>query len=243
MSYQNDILFISLKKLLKNRKITYLQLAEHLGTTEAAIKNSIHKKKLSIDKLASVCDVLGIRLVDLFDYSADFSNGEFQFSEEAEHYLVENHQAFKLFDQLYFKKKNLKVLEEEGLFDPEEVVKIMKELENYGILERGINSNFTFIVKGQLKWREGGPWMKKNYVDITTKQAQLIMEEYKTGEIPYCHFGLIHLSNEQFSNFRKETDELLTKYKKLSYHRQISGNIENDVDIGFNFKILDKYPT
>lgn len=55
----------TLKKQLKLRGLTYVDVAEHLGLSEASIKRLFGEGNISVSRLESICRLLSITLTDL----------------------------------------------------------------------------------------------------------------------------------------------------------------------------------
>jgi len=55
----------TVKLLLKDRGITYLQVARHLGLSEASVKRQFAARRMRLETVESVCDLMALDLGDL----------------------------------------------------------------------------------------------------------------------------------------------------------------------------------
>lgn len=239
MHHQTEPIYAVLKSMLKKRRITYADLADMIDSTESSIKNIFHKRSLDLNKLAIICEALEITLMDLFEASANFEEGEFSFSEEAETYMVESPSHYNFFSEIYFGRKSLRTVQTEHKLSNTSIDKYLKDLEDLGVIERGSERNFRFLCRGQLRWRHKGPWMQKHYKKVSTKQAETICDEHAKEE-SWSNFGLIHLSEKEFETMKYDMGEVVDKYKRKSYQRHLRPGKERLIDVCWNFMILNQ---
>ena len=67
---QPEQLLETLKRALRNRRITYAQLADELGMSESGIKKLLTADDVSLSRLSAICDVLGVSVVDVVSEAA-----------------------------------------------------------------------------------------------------------------------------------------------------------------------------
>jgi len=56
----NALIFDTLKRSLKAKGLTYRELAERTGVSEPTIKRIFHEKNCKLDRLAELCDAIGV---------------------------------------------------------------------------------------------------------------------------------------------------------------------------------------
>ena len=62
---QTENLVATLKRLLKARGITYLDVARHLGLSEASVKRQFSLRSFRLDTVEAICDLLKLDLADV----------------------------------------------------------------------------------------------------------------------------------------------------------------------------------
>lgn len=67
-----------IKQIMKMKKITNIQVAEHLGTSPQALANKFSRETLSADEMISILEFLGCRIVveTIPDVVMQFNTGD-----------------------------------------------------------------------------------------------------------------------------------------------------------------------
>jgi len=78
----------TLKQQLRQRSISYRQLAEELELSESAIKQMFASGNMSLKRLDAVCDVLGLEISDLAGLAESTEDKLVELSREQESELV-----------------------------------------------------------------------------------------------------------------------------------------------------------
>jgi len=68
---QTEAIHVALKKIMRSRGRTYAQAARVLELSEASIKRLISRSELSLERLESLCDWLGVEIADVVAQSAE----------------------------------------------------------------------------------------------------------------------------------------------------------------------------
>ena len=87
----------ALKLALKARKMSYRELAEKIEVSEKTIKRLFKDYDCSLSRLSLICDVIGLSVYELLDFSKNYSEPLTQLSQEQEIYLQHNPSTFCLF--------------------------------------------------------------------------------------------------------------------------------------------------
>jgi len=65
-------LFLTIKRELKARNLTYRDIARLLATSEASVKRWFSLRRISLDQLAAIAEALGLTLAELMREAADY---------------------------------------------------------------------------------------------------------------------------------------------------------------------------
>ncbi len=90
-----------LKSLLKKKKQTYLDLAEHLNCSEPTVKRILGLEELSLSRLLQICDFLNITLAEIENLIQKGGREEFHLSEKQQLFLVQNKSHFAYLMEIY----------------------------------------------------------------------------------------------------------------------------------------------
>ena len=85
---QTEHLVATLKRLLKTRGVTYLQVARHLGLSEPSVKRQFSHLSFRLDTVESICDLIRIDLAELVRTAEDALPAVHQLRPEQEADLV-----------------------------------------------------------------------------------------------------------------------------------------------------------
>ena len=81
-------LVVALKRLLKERGISYAALAPHLALSEASVKRMFSQKTFSLSRLEALCDLVGLELSELARLAEESQPKPSQLTEAQEAALV-----------------------------------------------------------------------------------------------------------------------------------------------------------
>lgn len=81
-------LFQILKQQLKYRHVTYCDLADQLGLSEASVKRLFSQKNMTLDRLEQLCSCINLSLVDLFQLVDELKQPILKLSHDQEKRLV-----------------------------------------------------------------------------------------------------------------------------------------------------------
>lgn len=219
MSYQSELIFLTLKDLLKERRMTYADIAVRLGSSEASIKNMFYKRKIDLSRLGEICEVLGLTLFNFMALAGQYKDDDFYFSEIQEEYLIENPGHLAFFFAL-LERKSIAQIEQIHKLSKTSSYRYVRDLEKLNLIEQRSESQIVLIKKGRLVWRKNGPWMKKFYADLTSKQAE-IMARRSSDKDYLANFGLFSLKRDDLDAFYRDIDSLFMRYKDLAYQQFI----------------------
>ena len=79
-----------LKQIIKDRALSYLDVAKKLNLSEATVKRLLNGNDISLNSLISLCDVLDINFYDLFEQSRTQVSNPYQFTLEQEEYFSQS---------------------------------------------------------------------------------------------------------------------------------------------------------
>lgn len=150
-----------LKVLLKQRGLSYRDLAVHLRLSESSVKKMFIAEDCSLERLGDICTLLGTTLTDVLISLQEAPVQVHRHSPEQEKFLVENPRALNV----YFKL----VCEE---IAPEEVrlvfglsqaafFKILRSLDRYDLIQLMPNGEVKFRDMNMVLWENAGPLVAK----------------------------------------------------------------------------------
>lgn len=149
-------LFNAFKSILKQRRISYRDLAEKTEMAESTIKRIFSLEECSLSKLILIAEAADLSLQDLVAVSEKKSVEASNFSLEAETFLAKNLDHFYFYRKLFF-LKNVKLLKEECNMSMSQIHKYLNKLDALKIIEWLPSDKVRFLHPRFLQFRSDGP--------------------------------------------------------------------------------------
>ena len=176
---QVHFLFANLKFELKAKGLTYNDVAEHLGLAETSVKRLFSTEDISLARLDSICELLGIDLHDLTRADESDSRAIKLMSEEQEKEIASDERMLAISFLAYTGwtfEDMLKYFD----FTEHELIGKLAKLDKMGLIELQPKNRIKLRVAHNLSWRKRGP-VQKAFVNYFQKS---FMQSYfdKEGE-------------------------------------------------------------
>lgn len=148
-------LFNTLKNVLKQRKMTYADLAEKLDVSELTVKRLFRDKDCKFSRLLEICTAAEVQFEDLLELQKRQGQVTEYLPLETEQQLAEKPAVFS-FLILLVSRFNLDYIRDEFGLKQHEIYLYLRELETLGIVSIREDS-YRFSVPTPIKWRLHGP--------------------------------------------------------------------------------------
>ncbi len=157
---QTTELLTTLKKLLKRHNKTYADVATCLDLSEASVKRLFSEQNLSLQRLDTICTLLGMEISDLVHE---------MHSEHAKPISELSHaQEKEIADDLFLMMVTVCVLNRWSLqditshynFSDTQVIRYLAHLDRLHIIELQPGNRIKLLVAPNFKWRDDGPIMQ-----------------------------------------------------------------------------------
>ncbi len=153
---QTKAILQAIKGLLKQHKINYAQVADHLGLSESSVKRSFSQGQISLNRLLEICAMMDLELVDLLQVLQNQTNEITQLTEQQEQVIISdtklllvtvcvcNHWSFKEINQTY-------------QIEAPELISMLLQLEAIDLIELKPNNSIKLKIAPHFHWLENGP--------------------------------------------------------------------------------------
>lgn len=153
---KSEALIDELKKVLRQRGITYSTLAEKLGISEASVKRIFSKYHCSLERLDEICEAIEMDVIELAQLVSVSKASIGHLSEEQERELVKskklllvavcarNHWTFE------------QIINQYQLTEPE-CIQLLAQLDRIHFLELLPNNRIKLLVATDFRWLTDGP--------------------------------------------------------------------------------------
>lgn len=208
----------TLKKLLRERKITYAEVAGTLGLSEANVKRMFSKRHFTLNRLEEICAMAGADLGYLMARMHEGSMVLDELGEEDERELVSDPKLL-LAAQLLVNRWEYEDIVETYNIDEFEATRLLAKLDRLGIIELLPGNRVKPKLSRDFKWIHNGPVYKFFEQHISREFFECKFDP-KAGEILIFVAGMLsRQSNVQMQNslrrLAREFDELSKEDGKL----------------------------
>jgi DNA-binding Xre family transcriptional regulator/DNA-binding MarR family transcriptional regulator len=212
-------IFLTLKKKLKARKVSYAELAARLGMSEANVKRIFSEESCSVARLAQICDAIDLSLGELMRSAENVEPESFTFTREVESFFADNLDYFVFFRQLE-NENSLRLIQEKNDLSPKEINRYLRKLEELGLIERHPGDRVKLRFKGYLHLPKESRLMKKYFQRWVPHFFEKVMAPHEQ------HFAKIFstgLSERNRKALVRDLEEISRKYQELGYFDQSKG--------------------
>ena len=149
----------TLKKILRERKITYAEVAEHLDLSEANVKRMFSKRHFTLNRLEDVCALANADLSYLISRMNEGSMIIDELSLEAEKELAGDIKLL-IIAQLLINRWTLEEITKEYRYEELEITRLLAKLDRLGIIELLPGNRVRNLISRDFKWIHNGPVYK-----------------------------------------------------------------------------------
>jgi transcriptional regulator with XRE-family HTH domain len=235
--FNSEHLFHALKRILKEKKISYRELAKRVSFSEGTIKNIFHFNDASVQRICEISEAIGVPFPDLVAAAYAQNTREFSFTEAQEAFFATHPEHYNFFREIFFRHKTPEEVGDEHTLSRKSVNRYVKELEEEGLLERLVEGKIHFNYSGRLKWRNGGPWMQKYFRNYSQKITDEILA-HPDSQDHFCSFSFASLSRANRDLFYLEIEEVAEKYKDVSYKEHLVGGKGETLPVTWMFSLV-----
>jgi len=199
-----------LKSSLKQHGLTYANVAEHLGMSEASVKRMFSEKHFSLARIESICNMMGMDFLDLLH---TYEKHQYRISHltlEQEQELANN---VKLLLTAVCVRNHLGFQDIVRIYDIEEheCTRALVRLDKLGLIELLPKNAIKLKIEEDFRWLPGGPIEQfyKQYV-----QPDFLDSEFDTENANRVFLtGMVSERSQQY--LLKKSNELMREFAKL----------------------------
>ena len=142
--------------LIRSHRLTYSEVAQRLGMSEANVKRMFAAQRFTLDRLEDICRLMQMELSDLFQLYEESRQRITQLTEEQEHELVTDAKlllvAVSVRNRLGFEDivKNYRISETE-------CIRCLAKLDKLKIIDLLPNNRIKLRIDEDFRWLPNGP--------------------------------------------------------------------------------------
>ena len=153
---QIDAMLGCVKKALKQRGISYAQVAAHLNLSEASVKRLFSQQQFTLQRLEQVCQMMQLQLADLLQLFNEQQQYTEQLSYQQEEELTADLSLLLVAVSVLNRWTMQDILHWYQISEHECIRKLAK-LDRLKLIDLLPNNKIRLRVAANFSWREGGP--------------------------------------------------------------------------------------
>lgn len=210
--------FQSLKLILKNRQMTYADLAAAMEVSEPTIKRMFVEQDCKMGRLLKMCDVLEVSLSDVMDRAKRAEEAAFELPLETERLLAREPLLFYMFILL---RDGISDQDIQDRYDisPSQYFLNMRQLEKMGLARTRQDGTITVYKEIRIQFRRHGP-LRGLIRHINT---EFFVETYERPDSDVSAFRTLsrRMLPDTAAFMRKELTELVERVNRLARQDQM----------------------
>lgn len=221
---QSFAIFRALKRSLRQKKITYRMIAEHLELSESTVKRLFADQDISIGRLEKICGLAGMEISDLIHDMENTQDFIDELSDAQEKELASDARlllaTFLVLNGLSFESIKLHYK-----FGASELMKYLVHLDRMKMIDLYPDNRVRIRVSPSFKWRRNGPIQKffvnhllSDFIDSSfsgpTHSFHLLSGLLSERSIDHLSVGVRKLVNE-FNECILEDNRLPFEQRKI----------------------------
>lgn len=204
-----------LKRALKQRGLTYRTLAPKLGLSESGVKKLLTAKDLSISRLFSICEVLGLSVSELLETVEREEIREVELSPRQQAALLKEPGLLRLFWRSCIEKEDLHAIRTEERLSENEFRKLISRLENLDLAHLNEQGRIEPAHRGLYRWREGGPLIDRLNHDWSINLLEAALK--KTTDPTSLHrLSGLRLNEIEAQELKRRLNDLVDEFARTT---------------------------
>lgn len=210
------VLIGEMKSVLKSRQMTYKDLAQYMGITEAGVKRIFSSRDGKISTLSKVCHVLGFSFIDLVSASKISKKRVTYFTEEQDRYLAENFHVYIFFNELVIRKKTIQQIQLEHGLSATEIERYLRKLERVNIIRKSSTERIVYLLQAPIGIKKEGLLRKVLYKHFTNSVVHKVLSEKVDTQKTKLLTREWMFSKESLAKLKQSMDELIANFDQIA---------------------------
>lgn len=214
---ESSVLVDVVKRVLRQRGITYAMVAKGIGLSEASVKRLFARRDMNLSRLEQVCALVPLELADLLEMTRDAEGRIHEMTREQEEALISEPKLVLVallvvshwtFDDILGKYK----------LDKAELTGLLTQLDRLKIIDLLPGNRIKVRLARNFNWRQGGPIQQFFEARV---QSQFFHSSFLgSDELRVMVHGMVstasnRLIQQRIKKLAEEFDALVEEDRKL----------------------------
>lgn len=214
----SSVLVELVKRVLRQRSITYATVARGIGLSEASVKRLFAQRDMSLSRLEQICALIPLDLADLLEMAGDAEGRIKEMTREQEEALIKEPKLL-LTALLVVSHWTLEDILAKYRLDKAEVIGLLTRLDRLKIIDLLPDNRIKVRLARNFSWRQGGPIQQFFEARV---QAQFFHSSFLgSDELRVMVHGMVstasnRLIQQRIRRLAEEFDALVEEDRKLA---------------------------
>ncbi len=176
----------NLKARLKERQITYAELAEGIGMSESGVKKIFTGSDGSFQRLAQICKYAGVSLAEIVQSTKTIDVG---FTDAQQTAFLREPALFQFYWMLAYEREALENTEKFFRLTKADSFRQLRQLDLLGLIKLLPGDRIRLPSVKAIRWSGDGPFMRKIYQDwsqrLVAKMAKPVTDPHELFIVRY----------------------------------------------------------
>lgn len=204
----------NLKKILKDLKFSYKDIAVEIGLSESGVKKIFLAQDGSFQRISQICNLVGVSLLELLEDSRTF---EVNFNKKQQDEFIKDSILFRIYWALVYERKTLDFVQQDLNLDKKDTFRRLRKLDSLHLLKLLPHDRLQLPSIQAVRWSGTGEFMDKIYRESS---RHLLESVAKTRTEPDEVFRLRYLpmTEKTYSEFQSALSSLDDEFTRRSIH-------------------------
>ena len=208
---QTERLYGELKRLLKTHGLTYKDVAQHLGISNASVKRLFAEQTLSLPRIEATSDLLGMTLADIIK-SAEARDAPIDELSDAQEKALVGDLRLLLVGICVTNRWNFETILSHYQLTEHELIQLLASLDRLGIIELLPRNHYRLRVSRNFRWRNNGPLQKFFFQSVLND----FFAARQDAEKSYFRMSWGLLGPEDMAEVKQRIDRLASEFVSVT---------------------------
>lgn len=204
----------NLKRAIKDRGLTYRDIAQGVGLSESGVKKIFLAKDGSFQRLAQICRFIGFSVSELVEDSRTLEVG---FSESQQQEFMKETKLFHLYWLLVYERKSVVRSQEVLKLTRAESFRLLRKLDTLGLIKLLPRDHIRLPSVKAVRWVGEGVFVRKLYQEWSRSLVDALAKPGPQKEYFFL-LRYLQMTSETYAEFKTALASLEEEFVRRSIH-------------------------
>jgi transcriptional regulator with XRE-family HTH domain len=208
---QKLAIIAEIKRTLKERDITYAQVARHMKLSLPSVKRLLSTGDLSLDRLDQICELLGMEVTELVEQMRQREAPVTRLTNAQEREIIADPRLFFI-TWLVLNRWRIEDIVEAFKFTPAEVERYLIKLDRLKLIELQPGNRARLRVNSNISWQAGGPMWRYVHQNLL---KEFFASDFQDSRAEFRFYGSI-MSEATLLQIKRTIQNVLRECAELA---------------------------